>query len=189
MLKNKHFKRWLPLSDAKHTDSSNITHLNGDFDYPGALVLRDITPFGQINGKRGHKQILFPQEADAIIESRTPQPKPPYAQTLLKQAHEFKKRLGSSPGMTQTSLARELGISRVRVTQIINLLRLAPEIQKYILVLPPSSTRGPITEYSLRHLAAIRDHRLQILEFKRRLITHNNVPSYSTVPFSSIQPS
>jgi len=57
VLKNKHFKRWLPLSDAKHTDSSNITHLNEDFGQESPWIFWDMSPFDQINGRHGRKQI------------------------------------------------------------------------------------------------------------------------------------
>ena len=39
----------------------------------------------------------------------------------------------SESGLSQTQLAKQLGISRVRVTQVLNLLKLPKEKQDYIL--------------------------------------------------------
>ena len=114
-----------------------------EFDQPSPLVLWDIAPFDQIKGRHGRKQILFPQEADVIRNDRFPLPQIPYVQILLKKAHALKNRLDSTPGLTQTALAQELGISRVRVTQILNLLKLEPEIQRGILALPPLHKERP----------------------------------------------
>lgn len=49
--------------------------------------------------------------------------------------------------LSQNSLAKKLGISRVRVTQILNLLKLPPELQEYILA---HGREKQITERSLR---------------------------------------
>ncbi len=50
-------------------------------------------------------------------------------------------------------LARRLGFSRARVTQILYLMVLAPEIQRWVEGLEPTSDRPPITERRLRDLA------------------------------------
>jgi hypothetical protein len=54
-------------------------------------------------------------------------------------------------------LARLGYVSRARVTQIMNLLNLAPQIQEEILFLPPAFGRGPVTERHLRRLNAMID--------------------------------
>jgi DNA-binding transcriptional regulator LsrR (DeoR family) len=53
--------------------------------------------------------------------------------------------------LTQSQLARELGVSRVRVTQMLNLLTLPIEQQNYIL---EHGKEKFITERSLRRLVA-----------------------------------
>ena len=51
--------------------------------------------------------------------------------------------------------ARVMGLTRARVTQITNLLLLAPDIQEAILDLPPViKGRDPIRERHLRRIAA-----------------------------------
>ena len=55
----------------------------------------------------------------------------------------------------QAEIARLGHVSRARVTQIMNLLNLAPDIQESILFLPRVETgRDPITERDLRPIAA-----------------------------------
>ena len=55
-------------------------------------------------------------------------------------------------------VARLGHISRARVTQIMNLLNLAPDIQEAILFLPPvENGRDPCTEVDLRPIAATFD--------------------------------
>ena len=58
-------------------------------------------------------------------------------------------------------LARLAHVSRARITQIMNLLLLAPDIQEEILFLPPTDGRTSISEPTLRHVSAIIDWRKQ----------------------------
>ena len=56
---------------------------------------------------------------------------------------------------TQTDLAAVGHVTRARVTQIMNLLHLAPDLQEAIIDLPPvRAGRDPITEHDLRPIAA-----------------------------------
>ena len=58
----------------------------------------------------------------------------------------------------QAELARLGHVSRARLTQIMNLLFLAPDIQETLLFLPPCERgRDPITERELRPIAAVAD--------------------------------
>jgi len=62
----------------------------------------------------------------------------------------------------QADLARLGHVSRARVTQIMNLLHLAPDIQEAVLCLPRvAEGRDPITERDLRPIAAEVDWELQ----------------------------
>ncbi|MBX3435465.1 MAG: hypothetical protein KF847_19285 [Pirellulales bacterium] len=56
---------------------------------------------------------------------------------------------------TQAELAAVGHVTRARVTQIMNLLHLAPDLQEAVLYLPPVRTgRDPVTEHELRPIAA-----------------------------------
>ena len=52
------------------------------------------------------------------------------------QAIEWQALLESGEASSQAAIARREGISRARVTQVMGLLRLAPEIQERVLSLP-----------------------------------------------------
>ncbi len=59
-------------------------------------------------------------------------------------------------------LARLAHVSRARITQIMNLLHLAPDIQEKLLFLPPTNgARDPIRERMLRPIAAVINWRKQ----------------------------
>ena len=59
--------------------------------------------------------------------------------------------------------ARQLNLTRARVTQITNLLLLAPQIQEAIIDLPlVTNGRDPITERQLRPIAAEPDWNKQL---------------------------
>ena len=60
-----------------------------------------------------------------------------------------------------SGVAREMGITPTRVTQIMNLLKLAPSIQEHILKLPPVSGKEGLSEKHTRTLCRIPDQRLQ----------------------------
>ena len=65
-------------------------------------------------------------------------------------AIEWQALLESGEASSQAAIARREGISRARVTQVMGLLRLAPEIQERVLSLPDLVRRPAITERALR---------------------------------------
>ena len=70
--------------------------------------------------------------------------------------------------LSYADLARLVGVSRARLTQIANLTLLAPDIQEAILFLPPVvNDREPITERHLRPLVAEPDWQRQRALWKR----------------------
>lgn len=70
-------------------------------------------------------------------------------------AIRFDALVRSGAVSTQAELAAVGHVTRARVTQIMNLLHLAPDLQEAILDLPPvRSGRDPITERDLRPIAA-----------------------------------
>ena len=67
-------------------------------------------------------------------------------------AREWKKMLESGKYASQTALARKLGVSRVRVTQVLNLLKLTPEVIEKIAGLGDPLASPVVTERRLRPL-------------------------------------
>lgn len=79
---------------------------------------------------------------------------------------EWQALLASGKIASQADIARREGITRARVTQVMGMLRLAPEIQEQILSIPDSVLSPPVTERLLRPIEAITDHRDQLKKFR-----------------------
>jgi hypothetical protein len=78
------------------------------------------------------------------------EPKTPRMVELLRKAIEWQALLESGEARNQAVISRREGITRARVTQVMGLLHLAPEIQKHILSMPDAVRRPAITERALR---------------------------------------
>jgi hypothetical protein len=89
---------------------------------------------------------------------------------LLRKAIEWKALLKSGNVASQADIARQEGLSRARVTQVMGMLRLAPEIQERIFAPPENGSRRPITERALRAIATITNSRDQLREFQKLFI-------------------
>jgi hypothetical protein len=74
---------------------------------------------------------------------------------LLHNAIEWRRQLDAGEVRTQADIARREGITRARVTQVMRLLRLAPEFQEQILSMPDISRRSAITERQLRPMIIV----------------------------------
>jgi hypothetical protein len=97
------------------------------------------------------------------------EPKTPRVVELLRKAVEWQALLESGEAANQAAIARREGITRARVTQVMGLLRLAPEIQQHILSLPDMVRRPAITERALRPIAQIPQTRDQLHAFQQLL--------------------
>ena len=67
-------------------------------------------------------------------------------------ATEWKEALDRGEYASQADLARKKGISRARVTQILKLLKLDPEVQEMVIKLGDPLPWGSATERKLRGL-------------------------------------
>ena len=74
---------------------------------------------------------------------------------LLALAHHLDAQIRAGVYDDMADAARKLGLSRGRLTQILNLTLLCPDIQSELLSLPPiTAGRDPINERVLRPIAA-----------------------------------
>jgi hypothetical protein len=86
----------------------------------------------------------------------------PRVARLMALAIRFDQLIRDGVVADQAELARLGHVTRARVTQIMNLLNLAPDIQEAILSLPPVDRgQDPVTERDLRPIAAVPDWRKQ----------------------------
>lgn len=73
--------------------------------------------------------------------------------------------LESGDAANQDDIVRREGITRTRVTQVMGMLRLAPEIQQHILSMPEMVGRPAITERALRSITLFDDEHQQLQAF------------------------
>jgi len=92
----------------------------------------------------------------------TPTGRVPRISRLMALAIRFDRLIKAGEIADQAEIARLGHVSRARVTQIMNLLCLAPDIQEAILHLPRTHHgRDPVREIMLRPIAAVLDWRKQ----------------------------
>jgi hypothetical protein len=96
-------------------------------------------------------------------------PKTPRVVELLRKAIEWQALLESGKITSQADIALQEGITRVRVTQVLGMLHLAPEIQEKILVMPDAIHKSLLTERVLRPIGTITNYGNQIREFLKLL--------------------
>ena len=73
---------------------------------------------------------------------------------MVALAHEMQAMIDRGDILDRTALADHLGFTRARVTQLLDLLLLAPDIQEEILFLELERGRDPVHEHCLRLVAA-----------------------------------
>jgi hypothetical protein len=89
----------------------------------------------------------------------------PRAAQVLALALQFQEMIDSGEVRDYADLARLGCVSRERISQIMMLVWLAPDIQEQVLRLPPSSVRAPFSEGALRRIA-----KMPIWEEQRRAV-------------------
>jgi len=111
------------------------------------------------SSRRGRKRAVVGERP----ESAAPPPgRTPRVTRLMALAIRFECLIRDGEIKDLAETARLGQVTRARVTQIMNLLHPAPDIQEAILALPRlEAGRDPITERELRPIAAIPDWRKQ----------------------------
>lgn len=121
--------------------------------------------------RRGRKQLTTGQ---APVPAPPPLGRVPRLARLMALAIRFDSLLQGGEVRDYADLARLGHVTRARVTQIMNLLNLAPDIQEALLFLPPIEVgRDPIKEWQVRPIAAEPEWRIQRQTW-RRLANRNN---------------
>jgi hypothetical protein len=126
----------------RHRDPSDGAHAG---DAPGERVTLSIpvhlaTPTRRTVVREGPK-------------SERPTGRIPRLSRVLALAHHFQNLLDTGVVRTQMELAELTKLTTARITQIMNLLVLAPDIQEEILfMLPVTKGSAPVTERDLRPL-------------------------------------
>jgi len=107
---------------------------------------------------RGTRKVL----REAKPKMQKPPGRVPRISRLMALAIHMQELVDSGEVTDYAELARLAHVSRARITQIMNLRLLAPDIQEEILFLPRTDGgRAPIREHMVRPIAAIIDWRKQ----------------------------
>lgn len=108
-------------------------------------------------GRRSHKEIHPGSPQNAHVPSRLPR-----VAKLMALAIRFEGLVRDGAVADYAELARLGHVTRARMSQIMSLLHLAPDIQEAILFLPRvESGKDPITERDIRPIAVMPDWRKQ----------------------------
>lgn len=110
-------------------------------------------------GKRTGPRRPAPTTTDA---TSPPSGRVPRVARLMALAIRLDGLIQSGEVASQRELAAVARVTPARLTQILNLLHLTPQIQEHLLLMPPI-TRGkdPITERELRHITAVSCWKMQ----------------------------
>ena len=107
------------------------------------------------NGLKGQKRM---QKGETPAPTQVEPGNTPRLSRLMALAIRFEKLIRDGDVNDYADIARLGHVSRARVTQIMNLLHLAPDIQEEILFLPRTPEgQGPISERQIRPIAAAID--------------------------------
>ncbi len=109
--------------------------------------------------RHGRKQMV---DGEAPVTTVVPLGRVPRIARLMALALRFEELLRQGEVHDYADLARLGHVTRARVTQIMNLLNLAPDIQEELLFLPPTETgKDHIKEWQVRPIAAMPCWKLQ----------------------------
>jgi hypothetical protein len=113
------------------------------------------------NGRTGHKKLREGKPKPEKPEEREP-PGPSRLARLLALAHHFDDMIREGVVKDQAEIARLMKVTRARVTQIMNLLYLAPDIQEQMLFLTAESEKKqPASMPAIRRVVAEPEWRTQ----------------------------
>ena len=96
--------------------------------------------------QRGHGRGFVAEPPPALAPVR----RPARVAVMLALAHKIAAAIGSGDLPDQAEAARRLGVTRARVTQLLALLQLAPDVQERVLFLEAADGIEPLTERALR---------------------------------------
>ncbi|NLE57201.1 MAG: hypothetical protein GX616_02490 [Planctomycetes bacterium] len=74
--------------------------------------------------------------------------------------------LDEDASLSMAQLARNHGVSRARVTQVMNLLALPQDVQAHLIALQDPAAIRYLSEHKLRHIAACATPKRQVLGFR-----------------------
>jgi hypothetical protein len=114
---------------------------------PGRLVLK-----GSLFRRQG-RRVELSDTPPVAPQPRTPVRRPAKVARMLALAHHLQRAIDQGLVADRAAVARHLGQTRARVTQLLDLLLLAPDLQVAVLDLEAVDGIEPMAEKPLRSVA------------------------------------
>jgi hypothetical protein len=95
------------------------------------------------------------QKRFVAILSQGPMHRPARVAVTLALAHKIRQGILSGEIQNQADAARKLGLTRARLSQILEMTNLAPDLQEEILFLEAIDDREPLSERALRGVVRV----------------------------------
>jgi predicted XRE-type DNA-binding protein len=99
---------------------------------------------------------------DERLVEREPSRRPARVAQLLALAHRWQRQIDGRDVASQKDMAEREGVTAARVSQVMRLLCLAPEIQERVLMMEAVDGVEPMAERALRSIAGEVDWRKQV---------------------------
>ena len=93
--------------------------------------------------------------ADRVPAQEGPAQRPARVAQMLALAHRLQNAIAAGEYNDRAEAARRLGLTRARITQLMDLLLLAPDIQEVVLGLERIDGVEPLSERALRPIAKL----------------------------------
>lgn len=114
-----------------------------------------------------HQKIFIPYNPLILkVKSKPCTPKREPFNVFLR-AKRYQRLLHRKAVKNKSELAQREGVSRARITQILDLLKLAPEIKGYLGSLTDQDQIKFFTERRLRKVTTLKDHKKQLKRFEQ----------------------
>lgn len=99
-------------------------------------------------GRRGREVALLEPEAPPRTS------RPSRVARMLARAHEMAAMIERGEVRDRTELAERFGFTRARITQLMDLLLLAPDLQEELLFFEVRAGKDPMHEHGLRQIVS-----------------------------------
>ena len=138
------------MSAARKKSTKSPSHESGKQTQPGTVIFTGT--LHRVRRGNGHT-FLLGDPPDP------PQPvhKPARVARMLAFAHKLKQAIARGEYKSRADAARRLGLTRARISQLLDLTLLAPDIQEQILFLERVDGVEPVTERGLREVISYAD--------------------------------
>lgn len=124
---------------------------------PGRLLVSEGTTVLELSVVREQSRRVQLRE-DVPDRKRS---RPLRAARMLAMAHEIERLITEGAFADRADAARKLGFTRARISQLLDLTLLAPDLQERLLTMETAEGADPITEHRLRTVVAMTSWRGQ----------------------------